>query len=113
MIKIDPVPKIDSQPPFPADQMEIISDRDTANTKQHMTVRTYTQKILWRTWAAMRSLSGPYVNNFRISSGRTLKSNTTYLTALVIELFELLRMSSLASIYTNPPMTRSVCLPLF
>jgi hypothetical protein len=48
MIKIDSVPKIDSQPPFPADQLEIISDRDTANTKQHMTVRTYTQKILWR-----------------------------------------------------------------
>ena len=53
----------------------------------------------------MRSLYGPYVNNFRISSGRTLKSNTRYLTALVIELFELLRMSSLPSTYTNPPMT--------
>ena len=49
MIKIDLVPKIDSQLPFSADQMEIISKRDPANTKQHLTDRTCTQKILWRT----------------------------------------------------------------
>ncbi len=96
-LTIEPMPKINSQLPFPTDELEIISNRDSSNIKQHTTVRTKTEHVLWRVRAIVWGFERPNVDSFRIRTSRTLKSDTADLTAIMIELFELSGVDSLAS----------------